>query len=206
MKFKTVLIKENFENYRIDIENFCKKAEYETKSVKTKNNMIFTDWDKYPESLLYRIFISKKYDNGNGAMSLIYDDEDKLCMFAGVEGHNKDIAIMAKRFYVLKKYRKKGTYLSNYILPEQIKWAKEKKYKICLITINKYQTGVLELFKRLKSNNVSLIGETKTNIKNQYLYKQMELLPNEIYINNELQHIIVYTLSDCDYKQILKGI
>lgn len=205
MNFKVLFIEDDFEKYRKDIEEFCKKAEEETTLIKTKNNMRYSDWLKYPESLLNRLYYKKKYNSGNGAITLVYDN-DGVCMFAGIEKHNKDVAIMAKRYYVLSKYRKRGTYLNDFILPPQIDWAKRNGFKLCLITINKYQERtVLQIFKRAQKQSCVILGK-RAYPKRRNLYLHMKVLPKTFFINGEDQHIILHKLQDCNEEDLLNEI
>ena len=179
------------DEYFYDILDFCNKAEAETKLEKTKSNMKGEGWKKYPESLMYRVYNTLKYYNGNGALSLLYDN-DGICALSGVEKHNDEVAIMSKRLYVLRKYRFMPI-MSNFLIQPQIEWAKENGFKACLITVNEYQRHtVLQLFKRMQSRRAIVFGEQI--YKGGNIYDQMSILPVKIFINGEDQYIIVHKI------------
>lgn len=205
MKFKLKIIEKNFENYRKELEIFCKKAEKETVLEKTKNNMRYSNWINFPESLLYRIYHSKKYDNGKGAITLLYNEKNDLIAFAGVEKQSKNIAMIIKRYYVLREYRKYHTFVNDFIMPEQIKWSIKKGAKLCIFTINKYQEDtVLYIFKRLQKGKPIISKENILIKKN--LLKEMVLLPKRYFINGEKQWIIIYQLENCNRPKVLKEV
>ena len=182
---------EDKDMYYHDILDFCIKAEAETKLEKTKANMKGNDWKEYPESLMYRVYNSLKYYNGNGALSLLYD-KDGICALSGIEKHNDEVAIMSKRLYVLRKYRFMPI-MSTFLIKPQIDWAEEKGFKACLITVNEYQRHtVLQLFKRMQSRRAIVFGEQIYEDGN--IYEQMSILPVKVFINGEDQYIIVHKL------------
>ena len=191
-----MVVKNNFNKYKEEIKEFCKKAENETKLEKTKANMKANNWKQFPESLLYRLYKSRKYDEENGAIVLVYYD-DELCAISGVEKHTSEIAIIAKRLYVLRKYRTIPIF-SMFILRPQIEWAKKNNMKACLITINEYQRDtVLRIFKRAQKRSAVVLGRELYPDGN--LFEEMQIYPVKIFINGEYQYIISY-LIDKNYK------
>jgi hypothetical protein len=183
-----------------EIYEFCKKAEDETTLLKTKQNMKGEGWKLYPESLMYRLYIKRTYSSGDGALSILYDD-DGICAISGVEKHTDDIAIMSKRLYVLRKYRFMPI-MSRFLIKPQIEWATKRGFKACLITVNEYQRHtVLQLFKRMQSRKAIVFGEQI--YKDGNIYDQMSILPVKVYINGEHQYIIVHKI-DKGYNLNLK--
>jgi hypothetical protein len=200
--FHFKFIEKDFHTFYDELYKFCKLAEAETTLEKTKRNMKGHTWKNYPESLLYRLYKSEKYDNGNGAISLLYDNEG-ICAFGGVEKHTNNIAIMAKRYYVKRKYRFTPI-LSSFIIQPQIDWAKRKGFKVCLMTINEYQRStVLQLFKRAQKRQAIVLG--KQVYPNGNIYSDMSIIPCKVYINGEYQYIIVHKI-DKNYNLDLEEI
>lgn len=196
LNVKPKVIEHGFRDYFDQIKDFCVLAENETKLVKTKLNMKGTNWENYPESLMYRLYKSKKYDNGNGAAVILYD-EDGICGFSGVERHNDEIAMIAKRLYILRKYRT-FPFFSTFMIKPQIDWAKRKGFKACLISINEYQRDtILRIFKRAQKRSAIILGREVYPDGN--LFNQMRINPVKIFINGEHQYIISY-LIDKDYQ------
>ena len=197
-----VVVKENFWRFFDDVKNFCTQAEKETKLEKTKNNMKADGWENYPESLLHRLYKSNKYDNGNGCLVLVYDN-DKLFALSGVEKHTDNIAIISKRLFVLREYRTVPIF-SMFIIKPQIEWAKKRGFKVCLITVNEYQRDtVLRIFKRAQKRGAIILGRKVYPDGN--IFKEMKIYPVKMFINGEYQYIISY-LIDKDYQIDLEEI
>jgi len=201
--FSFQFVEKDFDYYYDEIFEFCERAEKETTLDKTKNNMKAEGWEKYPESLLYRLYYSRKYDDGNGALSILYDSPGNICSMAGVERHTNNIAIMAKRYYVRRKYRFMPL-LSNFILGPQVEWATKKGFKVCLITVNEYQRHtVLQLFKRAQKRKAMILGDKVYPEGN--IYEKMQIVPVKTFINGEYQFIIVHKIDDnynLDYEEL----
>jgi hypothetical protein len=196
LNVKVLLVESNFDEYFDEILTFCKKAEIETDLKKTKANMKSDNWADYPESLMFRLYKSKKYSNSNGALVMVYNGNE-LFSISGVEKHNKEIAIIAKRLYVLRKYRTMPIF-STFILNPQIEWAKKEGMKACLITINEYQRHtVLRIFQRAQKKSAVVLGKELYPTGN--IFNEMKINPLKIFINGEYQYIISY-LIDKNYK------
>lgn len=188
--FSFKFIENGFDSYFDELYKFCQLAEKETTLTKTTNNMKARGWKDHPESLLYRVYHSRKYDNNNGAMSILYDTNGDICAFAGVERQTNDIAVMAKRYYVSRKYRFMPL-LSTFIINPQIEWAERNGFKVCLITVNEYQRHtVLALFKRMKERKAVVLGENV--YPNGNIYEDMKIVPCKVFINGEHQYIIIH--------------
>ena len=164
-----VILPENTNDYFDDIFCFCQEASTQTSLQQTEKNMSSENWETNEESLLYRIFIGNRFDENNGVLTLVYY-KDKLIAVSGVERHNSLVAVMAKRYFVLKKYRPYH-FFHNFMFCPQFDWIEKQGFKVALITVNEYQEKtVLNLFRRSQNNRALLLG-LSSNLPNYSLFK-----------------------------------
>lgn len=187
--YNLVSITKNYEDYFQIIYDFCKKAVSETKLKKTIRNMDYRDWENNPHCLLYRLYKKRMFDNDNGMFNLLYYN-DELIALCGVERAEMDpshIAILAKRMFVIRKFRNKGVY-HDHMFDTQVEWAKERGIKVCLITVNEYQRKTLvAIFKKIKSR-----AWGRHNSGEWEKYKDLEIVPTRMKINKTFQYIICH--------------
>ncbi len=134
-----ILYKEDLINKFYDIHEFCKAAVVEDNYVGIKRNMDYIFWHKNKHSLLYQIYIAKKYE-----CIMVAYDKNKIIAISGIELYNEDVAIILKRLYVLKNFRKN----KEMFLPLQIDWCKEHNIKMAMITINNYNKKMKSMMDR----------------------------------------------------------
>jgi hypothetical protein len=187
----------NFDKYFNDICTLCLECENDKKEKEeTVKNMSTQDWENNSSSVLYRIYKKKMFHNGNGLVTLIYD-ENKIVGISAVErwsDNPKNCAVLAKRLYILKSYRNRNLF-HNYILNKQIDWCKENEIKLGIITINEYQKDrALKLVKRL------LEGTAKQFINKSPL-EEWGMYPNMVEIYDTPQYFI-YSFFDPEYMYI----
>jgi len=187
-------ITENFEDYFDDIYGLCLECERDPKEKEdTIKNMSTKDWENNSSSVLYRIYKKKMFHDGNGLVTLVYD-ENKLVGISAVErwpDNPKECAILAKRLYILKTYRNKNLF-HNYILNKQIDWCKENEIKLGVITINEYQKD-----RALKLVNRLLTGNAKQFIEKSPL-EEWDMYPHTVEIYDTQQYFI-YSFFDPEY-------
>ena len=189
-KIRVITPDENLE-YFDDIFKFCQKAHRETKLKQTIKNMSPVNWEENKESLLYRIYVKGFFDNEKGMLTLVYYNNE-LISLSGVESYSNDVAIMAKRYFVLRAYRP-YPFLHNFMLDPQLEWALKRKFKVALLTINEYQKNtVFSLIKRSKENKAFILGKKIKMPK----YKDFTIHPEIVKLNNSFQYILYKDLEE----------
>ena len=125
--------------------------------------------------------ISDRFREGNGVFSIIYDN-DKTIGYAGAYKHKDDpnVLICLVRAFILKQYRAKNI-LGNFVLPYQIKYAKENNYKYCWLTYNYHNKYIYDNAKQASAG----IGRTIPNI-----YKQAKYYEEPLLVQNTQQYVI----------------
>ena len=201
MDYTVKIISSNFNDIYDDLVYYCRIAEIESQSSIMKRNMKGFSWENYPESLLYKIFKTDTYKNGNGLLILIYKN-NKIISTSTCELYNKDIVILLKRLYILNKFRGKNRYNFTVYLPNQLKWAKEKNAKVCIWTVNTYNEGMIKLTKRIKNHKGVLLGKSVILEYNDFI-DNIVFHNDPIFFNNQMQMIVSYNL-DSNFKFTLE--
>ena len=117
--------------------------------------------------------------------SLLYDN-NKLIGFAGAYKHTNDILICLIRAYTRKKYRSK-TLLGTYILPEEIKFAKEIGCEKAWLTFNDYNKDIYNMLKRVSKGKGVILGTKTPNI-----FKQATFYEEPMIIQNTMQYVVEF--------------
>jgi hypothetical protein len=169
-------IKENVV-YINDIRDICREAQEDPNNFGKQNYAL----EDNQRALLYMLLKGDRFSNG--VFTLLYDD-DYLVAFAGAYELNKIILMGLVRAYTRKKYRAK-VLMGTYILPEQIKYAKELGYEKVWLTFNEYNLYLYNAFKRIGEKKSLIIGN-----KTPEIYNNMYFFSDEMYIQNTWQKVI----------------
>ena len=152
---------------------------------KAKANYETEGWETKPHTLLHIILKKDRFKEGNGMLSLLYDN-NKLISFAGAYKHTDNILICLVRAYTRKKYKSK-TLLGTYILPEEIKFAKEIGCEKAWLTFNDYNKTIYDGLKRVSKGKGVILGTKTPNI-----YKQATFYEEPLIIQNTMQYVVEF--------------
>jgi hypothetical protein len=130
------------------ILEYCKNA-YEEKTEPSHKNMYDDDWKNNDAVFPYLIYCSDRFKNENGDMFVLLDEQNNICALSGVNisDFDKNVALGGVRTWLDKDLRGKFV-IGRYILPVQLKWAKDKNLKTIALTFNDYNKRLLPYFKR----------------------------------------------------------
>ena len=184
---KTIVLY-NFDDHFDQINNFCKNIVNECKNIVTKQNMDYMSWKINPSSFMHKLYIRKDFS----MLTLLYD-KDILVGISGVEPYNKEIALIGRRLFILRKYRKGGSY-HNFMLEHQINFITEHKFKLGIVTVNEYKKGIFDIIKRSSRNMASSFTP------HLYRYSNFIAIDDPVKFNHVMQYVLgIYT--DEKYKE-----
>ena len=190
---ETIII-ENFDKYFNQIKNFCKEAIIDCKNLTTKENLDYISWNTNSASLLNRLYIKKAFL----MLTLLYDGEH-LVGISGIETYNKEIALIGRRLFIFKKYRKGGSY-HDYMLEPQVNFITDHGFKLGIVTVNKYKRGIFEIIKRSSQDKASSFTP------HLYKYSDFIAIDTPVKFNHVMQYILgIYTNEKYKKEKILEG-
>jgi hypothetical protein len=111
--------------------------------------MYDNDWKNNDAVLPYLIYCSDRFKNENGDMFVLFDEQNNIRALSGVNisDFDKNVALGGVRTWLDKDLRGKFV-IGRYILPVQLKWAKDKNLKTIALTFNDYNKRLLPYLKR----------------------------------------------------------
>jgi hypothetical protein len=132
---------------------FCQECTKETNNLANKN-MWDENWENNPSTLLYHLYISKRFYSETGEMYVMIKNDKEIIGTSGVYVSNFDsnVAIGGVRAWMLKQYRGKILMNNNrgpYALPIHIDWTRERGLKTTIFTFNEYSLNLINYFKRI---------------------------------------------------------
>jgi hypothetical protein len=136
---------------------FCKDAS--TDDMPASKNLDINDWENKPHTLLYNLFISRRFDKENRAGYIFAEQDNKYIAGAGFYPLTEDpnICIAGTRTYTI--INKRGDFIhGNFVLPKQIELAKTYDYKTIILTFNEYNLWLKEGIENLGKRKISTIG------------------------------------------------
>jgi len=162
--------------YIYEITEFCKKAYDESGD----ENMLLRD-DLNSSSLLKHI----KHNTIPMITAVLHNEN--IISLSGVQKYNKNVCILGKRFYTLKKYRKSpmgkpNNFFQDYMYEPQLTWSINYGFKVALITFNKHNEKLIPVLEREQRKGRSFQSFKK--------YDKM------ININNTEQHVFYKKLDE----------
>jgi hypothetical protein len=148
MKIQSIFENNYYITHKIEIFDFCKQA-FEEKSQPSHINMWNDDWENDTSTLPYLLYKSNRFNNSNGDMFLLFDDDNKILAMSGVNISDFDpnVALGGVRSWVNKSMRGKFV-IGGYFLPIQLKWATDRNLKTIALTINDYNKRLIPYLKR----------------------------------------------------------
>lgn len=177
-----------------DLINFCKQAELES-SAPALDNVIYTEWENKPESLLHVLFKTDRFDAGKGNFYMLYNDDDYPIAVSGVYKSDFDpnVAIGGVRTWKLSQNR--GHHIvAEYILPLQVAWAKNNGCKVFALSFNDYNSKLMQILNRSGKYEKTRSSKFLFGKQRTLFYQEMQMLPFKVLIKNTEQHILYKTL------------
>ena len=153
-------------------------------------NMGALNWMDRDETLANILWNKKRFYKGNGQYYFLEKD---TAIIAGSGIHRSefchDIALGSVRSFVNKEYR--GYHLLGDILwPAQLAWATRNNYKMILITVNKYNRGLLNIIKRTG------VGHQKNRTTEKFFHNGVVNVPFPIEIKGITQWAIGHRIDE----------
>lgn len=188
-----IVILQKFDKHFDQIKNFCQEAIKDCKNLTTKENMDYITWKENPSSLMNRLYIKKSF-----LMLVLLYDKNCLVGLSGIEPYNKEIALIGRRLFILKKYRKGGSF-HDFMLEPQINFIRKYGFKLGIITINEYKKSIVKIIERSAQNKAP--GFIAPLPK----YSDFIILDKPIEFNHVKQYILaVYTSKKYKKEKILE--
>ena len=147
-------------NDHCDIEkliHFCKDSAYD--DMPASENLNVENWGNKSHTLLYNLFISRRFARENRAGYIIAEQDDRYIAGSGFYPSDNDanICIAGSRTYTVIKKRG-GLIHGNFILPKQIELAEAYSYKTIILTFNEYNMWLKKAIEQLGKKEGSIIG------------------------------------------------
>lgn len=148
--------------------DFCRNASNEVEQPAAKNMWAENTFIK-PWTLGYRLEKSNDFVEPNGNFYVLYN-YDAIVACSGVykSDFSDEIYIASTRLWIEKSYRNKHI-TKRFFFPIERKWALDRGAKIVLLSFNKYNKNIIEIFKRSRlgeSNSFRKRAETDLFYKN----------------------------------------
>jgi hypothetical protein len=190
MKIQSIFENDYYINHKIEILDFCKQA-FEEKSEPSHVNMWDDDWENNPATLPYLLYESNRFINNNGDMFLILDDNNEILAMSGVNISDFDpnVALGGVRTWLNKDMRGKFV-IGRYLLPMQLKWAKDHNLKIIALTFNDYNKRLIPYFKR------SGFGIEKKRNPDSMFYNGQFHIDFPVTINHTKQWVLYHKIDE----------
>ena len=154
-------------------------------------NMYDTDWKNSDAVFPYLIYCSDRFKNENGDMFVLLDEQNNICALSGVNisDFDKNVALGGVRTWLNKDLRGKFV-IGRYLLPVQLKWAKDKNLKTIALTFNDYNKRLLPYFKR------SGFGIEKKRNPDSMFYNGQYHIDFPVLINYTKQWVIYHKIDE----------
>lgn len=171
---------------------FCKSASLQNTNP-AHANMWHDDWKNNPETLPYLLYVKNRFTEPKGQFHVLKID-NKIVAVSGVYISDFDdrVAIGAVRAWATDEYRAKFV-IGQYILPQQLKWAKEKSCALFFLTFNEYNKNLINIVKRTG------FGRAKNRTSDMLFYNGVHEAPFPCKIQYTKQWV-VYDILDADYE------
>lgn len=155
-------------------------------------NMWDDNWELKTETLPFLIYKKKRLIEPKGQFYILKID-NKIVAVSGVYISDFDIriAIGSVRAWALEEYRGKFL-IGKYLLPEQLKWAKEKNCAMFFLTFNDYNKKLINIVKRTG------FGRMKKRTPDMLFYNGVNEAPFPCEIQYTKQWV-VYDIIDKNY-------
>lgn len=186
---------QNWKEHETILKDICSLSEKDTSQA--AKNINWKDWQSNVSSLMYKIVIKKRYDLPSGSFFVLTKENKPIaCSGCYLSSWSKSVMIVGSRTWTYTKLRKNWWH-GNFLLPKQIKLAKELNCKATVMTFNLYNLWLYKFIERLKQNKAVTLGYKPSNF-----YKDFILL-NDMYNINSTKQKIAIKLLDCTEQEFL---
>ena len=175
------LYHDRYSMYFFVIKNFCRIAYLQSNNDDMRKNMAWDNWIQIHQSLLYKIYIERKYD----LIHLVYENNEVVSLSC-MEEYDDDTMIGGKRYFTLKEYRG-ANYFSKYMLDRQLDYCRRHGYKRYVISFCKYNKHLSDRRQGINFNPLPIFKDFKI------LEDDSIFIPDE---NGENQIIHYYDLGE----------
>lgn len=171
--------------------NFCQEQSIEKQPA--SSNMWSQTWETDPQTLLYVLNYTDRFDYPNGNFTILYDN-DTIAACGGIyrSEFSHDLAIAGCRTWIEKRYRNKMI-AREFLLPEHKKWAIKTKCKAIGLTFNDYNKNIIYAWKRRRAGETRILRQPHHLFYNNF---------NEIDFSLNIQHTeqwLVYEKLDTNF-------
>lgn len=156
-------------------------------------NMFSDNWETDTHTLPYKLYVEKMYDNGMFNVAL-HDGKIIACSGCYPSKFDSSVLIIGSRTWVNKDYRTKRI-STEYLLPEEKKWAIDNNFKIIALSFNEYNKNIIQAFSR----NGLGYKVTNKNQSERLFHSNMNIVPFPVTIQYTTQYVIYEKLTDWDY-------
>ena len=165
----------------LELIEFCQEAEKER--LPPSANMSVTNYKRKPETLFYKLFVSKEYEQ----LFLAYK-HDELIGVSACYRLNKKVMICGCRCWTVPEYRTKYVH-GNHLFPLQFKYAKKQGCKVAWFTFNDYNEWLYKFLKRIADGKGTAFG-----MGNSDTYKDLKFMPGAMLIKGTSQYVAIKKL------------
>ena len=169
--------------------NLCRAAGQDGSSA--ARNLQTDDWQSRPETLLYCLYIEKRFDSPQGQFYAVLD-MNEIVAVGGIyrsEFCPDHIAVAAVRTYTVA-HRRNQFWHGEYLIPQQIKWAQAENMSQVIFSINPENEILIKFLTRASQKRAGVLGKSYPEI-----YRQLQKHPKPILLKNTVQHIFKLNLN-----------
>jgi len=166
----------------------------ETENIPAGINMWSDDWTTKNNTLPYILEKTERFNGVNGQFTIVYDDNQIVaCGGVYISSFCHSIGIAGVRTWVDEKYRH-NSILRELILPVHKKWCIKNNLQAVMLTFNKYNKNIIEIFKRRRLGEK--LDRISTRKKKHLFYNNFNIVPHSIIIQHTEQWAIYEQLDD----------
>ena len=165
----------------LELIEFCQEAEKE--GLPPSVNMSVTNWKSKPETLFYKLFQSKEYEQ----IFLAYKHNELIGVSACYK-LNKKVMVCGCRCWTVPEYRTKYVH-GNHLFPLQFKYAKKQKCSAAWFTFNDYNEWLYKFLKRISDGKATAFG-----MKNSKTYMDLKFMPGAMLVKGTSQYVAIKKL------------
>lgn len=155
-------------------------------------NFQTTDWPNRPETLLYCLYIEKRFDPPNGCLFAVVSG-DELVSVGGVyrsDFNFEHIAIAGVRTYT-SPARRNRFWHGEYLIPSQIEWASAQKMSQVVFSVNLENDKLIKFLNRATEGRATVLGHKFPDV-----YKKLVKQDFLILLKGTVQQIYKLNLVD----------
>jgi hypothetical protein len=156
------------------------------------HNMRIEDWQNSEDTLAYILHNNRRFYKRGEYFFL--EKSGEIIAGSGIyrSDFDNNLTIGGVRSWVNEPYRAKFV-IGKYLLPLQLKWAKENHYKTIALTFNDYNARLINYFRR------SGLGIVKNRNPSSLFYNGLYELPYQIIVKGTKQRVIYHKIDE-DYE------